>query len=57
MPAIVNRETRQSCLELSEVQLPDPRVERTHIHQLLDMIVIALFAVLSGADSWVAIET
>lgn len=57
MPAIVNRETLQSCLEQYFGQIPDPRVERTRAHQLLDIIAIALFAVLSGADSWVAIET
>lgn len=57
MPPIVNRETLQSCLEHYFGQIPDPRVERTRAHQLLDIIAIALFAVLSGADSWVAIET
>lgn len=57
MPAIVNRETLHSCLEEYFGQIPDPRVERTRAHQLLDIIAIALFAVLSGADSWVAIET
>lgn len=54
---LVNRETLQSCLEQYFGQMPDPRVERTRAHQLLDIIAIALFAVLSGADSWVAIET
>lgn len=54
---LVNRETLQSCLEQYFGQIPDPRVERTRAHQLLDIIAIALFAVLSGADSWVAIET
>jgi predicted transposase YbfD/YdcC len=57
MPLSVNRETLQSCLEQYFGQIPDPRVERTRAHQLLDIIAIALFAVLSGADSWVAIET
>ncbi len=57
MPPIVNRETLQSCLEKYFGEIPDPRVERTRAHQLLDIIAIALFAVLSGADSWVAIET
>ena len=37
--------------------IPDPRVERTRAHQLVDIITIALFAVLSGADGWNAIET
>lgn len=57
MSPIVSRETLQSCLEQYFGQIPDPRVERTRAHQLLDIIAIALFAVLSGADSWVAIET
>lgn len=54
---LVNRETLQLCLEQYFGQIPDPRVERTRAHQLLDIIAIALFAVLSGANSWVAIET
>ncbi len=53
----MNRETLQSCLEQYFGQIRDPRVERTRAHQLLDIIAIALLAVLSGADSWVAIET
>lgn len=36
--------------------LPDPRIERTKRHQLLDIITIAVCAVLSGADSWVDVE-
>lgn len=38
-------------------QLPDPRVERTKDHLLIDIVAIAIFAVISGADGWVAIET
>lgn len=53
----VNREMLQSCLEKYFGEIPDPRVERTRAHQLLDIIAVALFAVLAGADSWVAIET
>jgi predicted transposase YbfD/YdcC len=34
-------------------ELPDPRIERSKRHQLLDIIAIALCAVLCGADSWV----
>jgi len=36
--------------------LPDPRVERTKRHQLLDIITIAVCAVISGADSWIDVE-
>ena len=36
--------------------LEDFRVERTKIHQLSDIIVIAVCAVICGADTWVEIE-
>src|SRR6056297_489814 len=37
-------------------ELDDPRVERTRRHELLDIIGIALCAVISGAESWPAVE-
>jgi hypothetical protein len=37
-------------------QLPDPRVDRTKRHLLLDIVVIAVCAVMCGADTWVDIE-
>jgi predicted transposase YbfD/YdcC len=36
--------------------LTDPRVDRTKEHLLLDIVVIAICAVLAGADGWVAVE-
>src|SRR3712207_1166867 len=36
--------------------LDDPRLDRTKQHALLDIIVIAVCAVICGADSWVDIE-
>src|SRR5919108_770330 len=33
--------------------LPDPRIDRTKRHLLLDIVVIAVCAVLCGADTWV----
>jgi predicted transposase YbfD/YdcC len=36
--------------------LPDPRVERTKRHRLLDVVTIAVCAVICGADTWVAVE-
>lgn len=36
--------------------LTDPRVERTKEHQLLAILTIALCAIISGADEWVAME-
>ncbi|MBC7620266.1 MAG: ISAs1 family transposase [Candidatus Saccharibacteria bacterium] len=32
--------------------IPDPRVERTQRHELLDILAIALCAVIAGADHW-----
>lgn len=37
-------------------QLPDPRVDRTKRHLLRDMVVIAVCAVICGAETWVDIE-
>lgn len=39
------------------VSVEDPRIERTKRHQLIDVITIAICAVICGAESWVAIET
>ncbi len=36
--------------------LEDPRIERTKEHQLLDIVAIAICAVICGAESWVDIE-
>src|SRR3954468_16693060 len=37
--------------------LPDPRIDRTKKHSLGDILVIALCAVIAGADSWEEGET
>ena len=36
--------------------LPDPRVERTRRHALIDILTIALCAVICGADGFVEME-
>ena len=38
-------------------QVPDPRVDRTKDHQLLDILVIAICAILCGANDWVGVAT
>lgn len=49
------REIKASVLEyLAEVS--DPRIDRTRAHPLVNILVIALLAVLCGADSFAAIE-
>lgn len=36
--------------------LTDPRVDRTRLHELLDIVTIAICAVVAGADTWEHIE-
>lgn len=36
--------------------MSDPRIDRTKRHNLIDILTIAICAVICGADSWVAIE-
>lgn len=43
-------------LIISFQNLPDPRVEGRCDHKLLDIIVIAVCAVLAGAETWVEVE-
>ena len=40
------------ALQAHFAHLEDPRVERTRLHQLLDIVVIAICAVIAGAESW-----
>ena len=37
-------------------RLEDPRIERTKLHELLDIIVIAICAIICGADDWTEVE-
>jgi len=42
------------CKHFSDLE--DPRVDRTKLHRLIDIIVIAICAVICGADTWVDVE-
>ena len=37
-------------------EVEDPRLERTRLHRLSDILVVALCGVICGADSWTEIE-
>ena len=37
-------------------ELTDPRIDRTRLHDLLDIVAIAICAVVAGAESWDDIE-
>jgi predicted transposase YbfD/YdcC len=43
-------------LESLFAQVEDPRLERTKLHRLRDIIILAVCGVLCGADGWVEIE-
>jgi predicted transposase YbfD/YdcC len=49
--------TPRTSMEAPFARLTDPRVERTRVHHLGELVTIALCAVLCGADDWVAVET
>lgn len=36
--------------------LTDPRVERTRVHDLFDLVVVALCGTIAGADTWADVE-
>ena len=48
----MSTEAGMSLLEQLK-KVPDPRIKRTRRHELMDMLVIALCAVICGADNWV----
>jgi hypothetical protein len=37
--------------------LEDPRMDRAKLHKLLDIVVVAICAVICGADNWVEVES
>jgi len=44
-----------SSLQSHFAEVTDPRIERTKHHGLIDIITIAVCAVIAGADDWIAI--
>jgi hypothetical protein len=43
-------------LESLCAQVDDPRMERTKMHRLRDIIILAICGVICGAEGWVEIE-
>src|SRR5450631_3242524 len=43
-------------LESIFAQVEDPRMDRTRLHRLRDIIILAICGVLCGAEGWVEIE-
>ena len=46
-----------ASIEHHFADLDDPRIDRTRLHELSDIVVIAICAIICGADSWVDVET
>jgi predicted transposase YbfD/YdcC len=47
---------RELSLAHHFADLTDPRIDRSRLHELLDIVAIAISAVVAGADSWDDIE-
>lgn len=52
----IETKQKQTIADFFE-NIQDPRIERTKQHKLIDIITIAICAVISGAETWIAIET
>jgi len=51
-----SRRLRVAAIGAHFTKLTDPRVERTKLHHLLDMVVITLCATICGAEGWADVE-
>jgi predicted transposase YbfD/YdcC len=56
MASEFNNKVLKASIDQHFGQIEDPRMQRTRAHQLVDILVISLFAVIAGADSWVGVE-
>ena len=46
----------QSSIHTIFISLPDPRKKRNLVHPMINIITIAICAILCGANDWVAVE-
>ena len=56
-PSQPRRPSSPTSIQLHFADLPDPRVQRTRAHLLLDIVTIAILAVIAGAKGWDDMET
>jgi hypothetical protein len=57
MPSLFKEEDLQASINKHFGKIEDQRVGLRRLHPLVDIIVVTLFAVISGADSWVGIKS
>ena len=48
--------TPVKAIEIKFAKLRDPRIDRTKQHKLIDIITIAICAIVCGAQGWTEIE-
>jgi predicted transposase YbfD/YdcC len=51
-----SRRLRSSAIGVHFAKLTDPRIDRTKLHSLLDMVFITLCATICGAEGWADVE-
>lgn len=56
MVDMVMKSKQMISLEESFGKIADPRIDRTKLHKLIDIIIIAICAVICGAEGWEEIE-
>lgn len=56
-PSQRSRPSAPTSIQRHFADLPDPRVQRTRAHLLLDIVTIAILAVIAGAKGWDDMET
>ena len=56
-PSQPRRPSSPTSINLHFTDLPDPRVQRTRTHLLLDIVNIAILVVIAGAKGWDDLET
>jgi hypothetical protein len=47
----------QTSIAAHFAEIEDPRIDRSKDHLLIDILTIAILAVICGADGWVGMET
>ena len=53
----MTKESLRKSIEEHFGKIPDQRVTTRSSHKLIDVIAVAVLAILCGAEGWVAIET
>lgn len=55
-PTILDSHALSQRLQACLASIADPRVERTRLHQLSDILTIAILSVIAGGNGWEDME-